>query len=107
MKRFLVGFLAWIGFLVLLAIVGGVGAYFWFVPDRDEAKVVDRTVLVLRLRSRLAEENPGDPLLRFALRERPSLRDIVETLDRAGTDERVRALIADVGGAGLGLAQSQ
>jgi protease-4 len=107
MKRFFIRLLASIGFLVVLLIAAGIGAYFWFVPDREEARVPDSTVLVLRLRHSLSEESPSDPFARYALRERPSLRDLVEALERAGMDERVHALVADLGGASLGLAQSQ
>jgi len=46
--------------------------------------------------SRPVTDGPTDPLSRLVAGRRPSLRDVVETLDEAARDRRVRAVIARV-----------
>jgi len=107
MKRFIVGLFAWFGFVVVLVIGAGVGLWWWWAGMRDdEARIPDPAVLSLRLKHRPAEDSLEDPWLRFALR-RPSMRDLVDALDRAAADPRVKVLVADLGETDLGLAQAQ
>lgn len=69
-------------------------------------QVPRRTVLLLDLVDPPPPE-VGDPLARLAARRRPTLRTIVEALERAETDRRVRGLLVLVGAAPGGLADVQ
>jgi protease-4 len=57
-------------------------------------------ILELDLTEPLVEGVPADPLSAILARRRTPLRVIVEGLRRAATDDRVRALVARVGGGG-------
>ncbi|MDQ2068968.1 S49 family peptidase [Natronospira bacteriovora] len=66
-----------------------------------------QAVLSINLEQGVIESVPDDPLARAMLGERLILRDVVETIDRAAEDDRVKALIARVGGASQGTAAVQ
>jgi protease-4 len=104
-RRFFVGILALIGFFVVLAVGIGAGAWIWLKPK--PVAVAGTTLLTLDLTHNLAEAAPDDPLSRFFAEEKPTLRDVVEAVDRAARDDRVKAIYARVGGEEMGLAKIQ
>lgn len=83
---------------VLLAAAAVAGAVARRVPRR--------TVLELDLSEPLRDQ-PRDHPLAGAVARRPSLRDVVETLQRAGDDDRVAGLVAVIGTPATGLADVQ
>jgi protease-4 len=64
-------------------------------------------ILELDLTDGLAEGPVTDPLSMIMARRRGRLLDVIEGLRRAGHDDRVRALVAKVGGGRIGLARMQ
>jgi protease-4 len=64
-------------------------------------------ILELDLTEGLPEGPVTDPLSAIMARRKTQLPDILEGLRRARTDDRVRALVAKVGGARIGLARMQ
>ncbi|HEY2130399.1 MAG TPA: S49 family peptidase, partial [Streptosporangiaceae bacterium] len=64
-------------------------------------------ILEVDLSDGIAEEPPTDPLSALAAMRRPRLADVLDGLRRARTDDRVRVLVAKVGGQRMGLAQVQ
>ena len=105
MKRILVGGLAFIGALVvlLIIIVLGLGGLAW----TRQGTVPAQTILEVDLTRGLQEQALEDPVTSFLLARHPTVRDVVEALHRAATDDRVVALIARIGSARMGLAQLQ
>ena len=105
MKRILVGALAGIGALVILLVVVvlGVGGLAWTRTGTVPAK----TILEVNFTHGFQEQTPDDPVTGWLLAKPPTVRDVVEALHRAATDDRVVALIAQVGSAPVGLAQLQ
>jgi len=105
MKRILVGGLACIGGLVVLVlvIVLVLGGLVWSRKGTVPAK----TILEVDLTRGLQEQASDNPVTGLLLARPPTVRDVVEALQRAATDDRVLALIARVGTAGMGLAQLQ
>ncbi len=105
MKRILVGGLACIGALVVLLIVIalGLGGLAW----TRKGTVPAQTILEVDLTRGLQEQALENPVTSFLLARHPTVRDVVETLHHAATDDRVVALIARVGSAPMGLAQLQ
>lgn len=64
-------------------------------------------ILELDLTQPLLEAAPVDPLARALSRGRPALREVLDGLRRAAGDERVRVLVAKIGGRPLSLARAQ
>jgi protease-4 len=64
-------------------------------------------VLELDLTEGIAEEPPADPVSAVLAMRRPRLADVLDGLRRASTDDRVKALVAKVGGRRIGLARVQ
>jgi protease-4 len=64
-------------------------------------------ILELDLTEGIAEEPPSDPLSALTTMRRARLADLLDGLRRAGSDDRVRALVVKVGGRPIGLAQVQ
>ncbi len=105
MRRFIVGFLATIGTLVLLAVVAGV-AYFASGPFSPKP-LPQQMVLSLDLRS-LPPETTSTGLLSGGLFG--SSRDIVETVQllwQAADDPRVVGLYVEIGDENGGMARVQ
>ncbi len=106
MKRILVGGLACIGGLVVLLVVIlglGLGGLLW----THKGTVPAKTILEVDLTHGLDEQTPDNPVTGLVLAKSSTVRDVVEALQRATTDDRVVALIARVGSAQTGLAQIQ
>jgi protease IV len=103
LKRLLVLMLSMIGAIALLILIIGLGAYVYrgLVKDRLPAEVV----LEFDLEEGVIEHVPDDPIGFFASADLPTVRDIVDALEKAKGDDRVRALVARLGTGDMGLAQ--
>jgi protease IV len=64
-------------------------------------------ILELDLTEGVSETRPADPLSAVMARNRAVLPDLLDALRRAAADRRVTALVARVGGRGIGLAAVQ
>lgn len=105
MRKWIGRVFAVIGFLVVLAAATGAGAWIWLKPSKP--RVPEVAVLTLDLDRRLAEKRGSGALSLIDGDRAPSLRTVIETLDRAAKDHRVKGLVARIGGGSLGLAQTQ
>ncbi|MBX6367672.1 MAG: signal peptide peptidase SppA [Rhodospirillales bacterium] len=105
MRRLLVGFLAIVGLLVLFAAAAAVGLFLWLAPEEPE--VPPRTILALDLTQSLAERAAADPLEELVFEPAPSLRDVVDALQRAASDPRVVGVFALLGDDVYGFATTQ
>jgi protease-4 len=80
------------------------------LPDKI-AKVRQRwtapLILELDLTEGIAEEPPTDPISAALAMRRPRLGDVIDGLRRARADDRVKALVAKVGGRRIGIARIQ
>ena len=92
------------GLVVLLAVVALVVAG---VKAAMKGRVPSRTLLEVNLEGGLLERLPDDPVSQIVLKGRPTLRSVVDALDKAGDDPKVVGLVATVGAGGLGMAQAQ
>jgi protease IV len=105
MRKFTVGCLAVIGtiailfFLLLLVIAFAASSY--------KGRVPSRAVLEVNLETGVIEDIPDDPIAKAMLSGQPSMRDIVDAIERASTDDRVKGLFARFGGTSMGLAKAQ
>jgi protease-4 len=64
-------------------------------------------ILELDLTEGLVDDPPADPVSALVTMRRPRLEDVLDGLRRARTDDRVRALVAKVGGRRIGLGALQ
>ncbi|MDY7231253.1 signal peptide peptidase SppA [Hyalangium rubrum] len=94
MKRFLVGSLAIIGALSVLAVLG----FFFLVVAAAASKpsVPGALVLELDLDKPLPEQVAQDSLAGAFGSEETTVRDVVDALEKAAKDERVKALLVRV-----------
>src|SRR6202158_713251 len=102
MSKAIVRFLAILGALwligmviVLVAVIGAKG------------KVPSKTILEANFEQTFLEDAPNTPTARLMLTDRQTLRDVVDSIDRGASDDRVVGLIARIGAASMGMAQTQ
>jgi protease IV len=102
--RFVVRLFAVLGLLVFLGGVGA-GVYVW---DRLQAAptLPDAIVLDLDLTRPLADHRPADPFAAFFGRE-TTVEQVVDALERARTDPRVKGVLARFGPASVTQTQAQ
>lgn len=105
MKKAIVALLAVVGGLVILAVLAGmvVGALVALTKERLPRDIV----LEVNLEQALLETIPADPFAELMMKDRPTLHDVVDALDRAAGDDRVKGIVAHLGAAPMGLAQAQ
>jgi len=102
MKRFIVRILALLGAVYLLTIVLAV-----MLISARKGKVPSRTILEADFEQPLIEDVPETPTARFSLADRLTVRDVVDAIDRAADDDRVKGMVARVGAVQMGMAQTQ
>ncbi|ATB51547.1 signal peptide peptidase SppA [Corallococcus macrosporus] len=95
MKRFLIGALAFVGALSVLFVVGLVGLM--LLASASKPGVPSNLVLELDLENPLPEHGAGDSLMGAFGEEPTTVRDVVEALEKAGEDARVKALLVRIG----------
>ncbi len=102
MKKFLARTLMLIGaWVVVMAIVGAIATLM------SQEDLPERIVLEIDFEREFAEYIPTDPLASVLMEQTVSVRDIVDALHQATTDERVLALVARTGTPRMGLAEIQ
>ncbi len=105
LRRFLVGLLATIGAIVLLAAVAGGIAAWRYLPE--SRSLPDRILLTADWRAGLSETAGAPDLIDFELRPPPTVTDTVLALDRAARDPRVAGLIVQLAETEHGFAVAQ
>jgi protease-4 len=105
MRRFSVGCLAVIGAIAVVFVV--VILVFAVSAGAAKGRVPSNAVLEVNLETGLIEDIPDDPLAKAMLSGTSSTKDIVDAIERASTDSRVKGMIARFGGSTMGLATAQ
>jgi len=105
MRRFIIGFFAAVGFLTVLLALGGVLLISGLKPK--VTPLAGNIILSVDLTRGLAEGAHEDRLLRLLVGGEPSLRDVLDGIETASGDPRVKGLLARVGDDGLGLGKIQ
>ncbi|MGE0821484.1 MAG: signal peptide peptidase SppA [Candidatus Binatia bacterium] len=107
MKKFLVRMLAVIGAATLGFMLIGILSMSMMFRKVMGDRTPEKTVLELNVEAGLTEFHPPDSVADMFGKKEPTVRDVLDALERAAKDKRVVALAARVGGGGLGLAQVQ
>jgi len=102
MSKVIVRFLAILGALSLIGVLIMVMAVIG-----TKGKVPSKTILEADFEQPLLEDVPDTPAARLTMTERQTLRDVVDAIDRGAKDDRVVGMIARIGAAGVGIAQTQ
>jgi protease-4 len=102
MFKSIVRYLAILGALVLIGMVIAVVAVIG-----SKGKVPSKTILEANFEQTLMEDVPETPTARLLLHEKQTLRDVVDAIDRGAVDDRVVGIIAKIGAAPMGMAQTQ
>lgn len=105
MKKVLVGILALIGGLSILAVLALGGLV--LLSALGKPGVPGRTILEVDLEAGVIEVIPDDPVAQMMMEGYLEVRDVVDALDRASSDSRVKGLVARIGGGGIGMAHIQ
>jgi protease-4 len=103
-RRFFMAFLSAIGAVTILGFVVSIIGILSFTYTKD---VSDNTVLELNLERNFLENTPDDPFAGSVLQGAVPVRDVVDALDKAASDDRIVALIARAGTGVTGLARMQ
>jgi len=89
--------------LIILIVGASVGLYYWLFTGR----VPGRVILEADFEQGMIESVPDDGIARVLMTKKMRLRDVVETLQKASQDDRVKGLVARVGRSSVRLAQVQ
>ena len=90
-------------FLGLVALAFGLAAW----SQRPAERIARKSVLELDLTRAYPEHLAYQPFTASFLEVTPTLRSVVESLDRAARDDRVVGIVAQVGTVPMGLATAQ
>ncbi|MCK9420753.1 MAG: signal peptide peptidase SppA [Nitrospirae bacterium] len=90
-------------FFIFLIIVIAIGLYYWLFTGR----VPKQVVLEADFEQAMIESAPDDGLARVMMTKKLRVRDVVEALQKASQDDRVKGLVARVGQSRVRLAQVQ
>src|SRR6202167_360425 len=102
MSKAIVRFLAIVGALFLIGLV-----IVTVTVIGKKGRVPSRTILEANFDQTLLEDKPATPTAQLMLNDKQTLRDVVDAIDRGATDDRVVALLAKIGAAPMGMAQTQ
>ncbi len=105
MRRFTVGCLAVIGTIAVLFVL--VLFLIVFAAASVKGRVPSNAVLEVNLETGVLEDIPDDPFAKAMLSGQASMRDIVNAIERASTDNHIKGLFARFGGSTMGLAKAQ
>jgi len=105
MRRFIVGFFAVIGIFVSVIVVALVALAIW--GSSASVPVAEGTVLGLDLTEGLSDVAPREGLAALLGESKPTLRDMLDAIEGAGDDPKVKGVFARVGGDDIPTAQAQ
>jgi protease-4 len=102
MSKAIVRFLAILGALTLIGL-----AITFFAVVGAKGRVPSKTILEANFEQTFLEDAPAEPTAQLMLARKQTLRDVIDAIDRGAGDDRVVGMIARVGAAPMGMAQTQ
>jgi protease-4 len=106
LKRVVVGTLAVLGGFAILVVAASIFLAWYFWPESPRP-MHDRVILEADFEKELVENVVSDSVTGILSATPSTVLETVMSLERAADDERVKGLIARVGGSGMGLAKIQ
>jgi protease-4 len=105
MKKAVVAILVLVGCFAILGVLALFALGLLSTLTRE--RVPSRVILEVDFEQGVIESVPDDPLAQVMMSDVLVLRDVVDALDRAAGDRRVKAFVARIGSGGMGLAHLQ
>ena len=105
MKKVVIGILAVFGLFTILAVLG-IGVL-GMLSMLGRPGVPGSVILEVDFERGTIEAMPDDPVAEVMLKGALPIRDVIDALDKAATDRRVKALVARIGAGGMGMAHTQ
>ena len=105
MKSLIVRLLAVVGGIFILLMIVAVLAVSLSVSGKGA--VPQKAILEMDLEKGLVEDVPQDSLAQLMMKGQTTVRDVVDTLERAANDKRVAGIVVRVGASGMGMAEAQ
>lgn len=105
MKKLVIGILAVIGSLAILAAIAAAGI--GLISVLGQQRLPGSVILEADFEAGIVEALPDDPLAKFLNEGTLEVQDVVDALDRGAGDRRVKAFVARIGAGGMGLAHIQ
>lgn len=102
MKKFIVRLFVILGVIYLLSIALTI----YLVVGR-KGKVPGKTILEANFEQPMVEDVPENPMAQLSLTDRTVVRDVIDAMDRASDDDRVKGLVARIGAVNMGIAETQ
>jgi protease-4 len=102
MKKFIVRLFVILGLIYLLSI-----ALTIYVVVGRKGKVPGKTILEANFEQPMVEDVPENPMAQLSLTDRTVVRDVIDAIDRASDDDRVKGLVARIGAVNMGIAETQ
>ncbi len=102
MSKAIVRFFAILGALFLIGLV-----IVTVTVIGEKGRVPSKTILEANFDQTLLEDIPATPTAQLMLNDKQTLRDVVDAIDRGAIDDRVVGLVAKIGAASMGMAQTQ
>lgn len=102
MSKAIVRFLAILGALFLIGLV-----IVTVTVIGKKGRVPSKTILEANFDQTFLEDIPATPTAQLMLNDKQTLRDVVDAIDRGAIDDRVVGLVAKIGAATMGMAQTQ
>jgi len=106
MKRIIIGFLAIVGFFVVLFTAISILA-FSLKNDSKAKQLPEQMVITMALDSDIRETDPQSSLLNSLAEPKPTLQEMIQTLDLARQDNRVKGLAVHMDEGEYGIATIQ
>jgi protease-4 len=105
MRRVIVGFFASIGVLVVALVV--LGLSLWVLVAPHEKALAEQNILMIDLTRPLPDGPPNAGIERLVLGEETTLGDVLDGIERAERDPRIKGIVAKLGNGSLGTAKVQ
>ncbi len=105
MKKVIIGILAVIGFLSIMAVFAAIGI--GLISAMGKERVPRNVILEIDFEAGVVETLPDDAFAQWTMEDVVQLQSLVNALDRAAEDRRVIGLVARIGSGGMGLAHVQ
>jgi protease-4 len=72
-----------------------------------KGSVPSKTILEANFEKQMIEDIPDNPGAKLMLGDRPTVRDVVDAIDRGASDDRVVGMVARIGAVSMGMGQVQ
>ncbi|MBN1356696.1 signal peptide peptidase SppA [bacterium] len=100
MKKFFTILFVVLGLVTFLSVLAGAGI--GVMVHFTRSHVPENSVMVIDFQNKIVEFDPSVSLAKFLYEDTLTVRDVVDAIDAASSDQRIKGLVARIGSGGLG-----